>query len=311
MSGQDWDAIQTAIATLIRQEHLPQDFAATVTGFFYPLAQRIRDLQRARGRPVIVGINGAQGTGKSTLALFLETLLNHLGCPCARFSLDDIYLTHGERQDLSRSVHPLLKTRGVPGTHDIELGNRVLDQLLAADSDDVVPIPAFDKSHDDRAPLPEWPLHRGRVSVILLEGWCVAAQAESDPQRLMQPVNTLEASEDADGCWRQYVNQHLAGEYQHFFGRLDYLVMLKAPSMECVQEWRTLQEQKLADRLAVHKNGAAGVGGVRVMTPEQIRRFIMHYERLTRAMLAEMPARADALFTIDRDHRISEVRYRD
>ncbi|TNC89521.1 MAG: hypothetical protein CSH49_07085 [Alcanivorax sp.] len=309
MSDTHWDAIQATAAALIRHEHLPDDFVSTVKDYFYPLAQRIAALQCAARAPIVVGINGAQGTGKSTLALFLETLLTqHLDCPCARFSLDDIYLTRAEREKLAAGVHPLLKTRGVPGTHDVTLGHRVLDELLASGPDDVVPIPAFDKSMDDRAPMQAWPLHRGCVHVVLLEGWCVAALPEPDGQRLMAPVNELEAREDADGHWRQYVNQHLAQEYQPLFGRLDYLVMLRAPSMECIQQWRTLQEQKLAQRIAQHQNGAGAPG---VMTTDQIKRFIMHYERLTRAMLEEMPARANALFTIDEQHRITGAQYRD
>ena len=306
MSDQQREAVQSTIATLIRQEHLPDDFADTVTEYFYPLAIRLRDLQIQCEEPVIIGINGAQGTGKSTLALFLEVLLTkHLDCPCARFSLDDIYLTRAEREALAQDVHPLLKTRGVPGSHDIELGHRVLDQLLAADADDIVPIPAFDKSRDDRAPMQEWPLHRGPVKVVLLEGWCVGAIPEPN-HLIQQPINALEQSEDADGHWRGYVNQHLAGEYQPFFARLAYLMMLKAPSMECVQEWRTLQEQKLTDRVALHHDGAAHVG---IMNPQQIQRFIMHYERLTRWMLTEMPARSDTLFVIDDQHRIREARH--
>lgn len=309
MSDTLWDAIQSTAKALIHQEHLPEDFLQTVAEYFYPLALRLRDLQIAKGRPIIVGVNGAQGTGKSTLALFLETLLNqHLQCHCARFSLDDIYLTRGERETKSKEIHPLLLTRGVPGTHDIELGNRVLDELLAAGDNDVVPIPAFDKSQDDRAPMAAWPLHRGEVKIILLEGWCVAAVPEPEPERLQTPINTLEQLEDADGRWRQYVNAHLAGEYQQLFSRLDYLVMLRAPSMECILEWRTLQEQKLAERVAAHQNGA---GADRIMTPQQIKRFIMHYERLTRVMLEEMPLRANTLFEIDEQHQIKGVQHRD
>lgn len=304
-----WDAIQSTAEALIRQEHLPDDFLTTVADYFYPLAQRLRDLQHARGRPVIIGVNGAQGTGKSTLALFLETLLNqHLDCPCARFSLDDIYLTRAEREANAKAIHPLLLTRGVPGTHDVALGNRVIDELLAAGPDNVVSIPAFDKARDDRAPMAEWPLHRGSVSIILLEGWCVAALPEADPQRLQTPVNTLEDQEDPDGHWRHFVNQQLAEPYQRLFGRLDYLVMLKAPSMECILEWRTLQEQKLAEKMALHQNGASAA---RIMSPDQIKRFIMHYERLTRVMLAEMPQRADSLYVIDEQHRIEGVQHRD
>lgn len=309
MSDTLWDAIRSTAEALIRHEQLPDDFLATVQDYFYPLAQRLAAFQHTTQAPIIVGINGAQGTGKSTLALFLETLLTqHLACPCARFSLDDIYLTRLQRANLANTVHPLLQTRGVPGTHDVELGNRILDELLASGPNDVVPIPAFDKSVDDRAPMQTWSLHRGEVKVVLLEGWCVAALPETDPEHLMAPINRLEEVDDPDGQWRQYVNHHLAAEYQQLFGRLDYLIMLQAPSMECILEWRTLQEQKLAERIGAHHNGAPALG---VMSPQQIKRFIMHYERLTRVMLDEMPARTQALFTIDEQHRITGAQYRD
>lgn len=299
--------IVNTVAALIQRERLPDDFSTTVTQYFYPLACNISQLQQQAGRPLIIGINGAQGTGKSTLALFLETLLTELlHCPCARFSIDDIYLTRAEREQLARTVHPLLITRGVPGTHDVALGQRVLDELLAAEANDVVAIPAFDKAHDDRAPMTLWPLRRGAIKVILLEGWCVGAHSQGDAAALQAPINALEQEEDSSGAWRQFVEHKLEGEYRRLFDRLDYLIMLQAPSMECILEWRTLQEQKLAERIGVHHNGA---GGDRVMTAQQIKRFVMHYERLTRAMLAEMPARADALFTIDEQHRITGVRY--
>lgn len=305
----DWEQIKSSVAALISQEGLPADFADTVSSFFLPLACRIQALQQQLNRSVIIGINGAQGTGKSTLALFLEHLLSHhLHCPCARFSLDDIYLTKSERQTLSQQVHPLLLTRGVPGTHDVGLGNSTLDQFMSATADSVVPIPAFNKAVDDRVSEADWPRHVGPVKVILLEGWCVAARPEADLSVLDTPINALERNEDADGAWRHFVNQQLEEGYRDFFERIDYLVMLKAPSMECILEWRTLQEQKLAERVFAHQNDADASG---VMNSEQIKRFIMHYERLTRAMLKSMPAQAQALFEIDQQHRIRRVHYQE
>ena len=81
------------------------------------------------GHPLVLGICGAQGSGKSTLAEALAERLERDGLACAVLSLDDLYLTRAERERLARGVHPLLATRGPPGTHDTSLGIAVLDAL--------------------------------------------------------------------------------------------------------------------------------------------------------------------------------------
>ncbi|MDX1800629.1 MAG: hypothetical protein R3303_06825 [Marinobacter sp.] len=292
---------------LIRQEGLPEVYRETVDQYIRPLAQRIARWRSDEGRAIIVGVNGAQGTGKSTLVLFLQALLvNELDCPCARLSIDDLYLKKAERQGLADNVHPLLATRGVPGTHDLLLGQQVLDRLLAAADGDETPLPAFDKATDDRLPRPQWPVHHGPASVVLFEGWCVGAMPDTDAEHLRQPLNELERYDDADGYWRAYVNDQLRDAYGWFFDQIDRLVMLKAPSMDCVIEWRTLQEHKLAQRSGVAPEQSGEPSGV--MSDEAIRRFVMHYERLTRRMLVELPEHADAIFFIDAQHRISSMR---
>lgn len=309
------------ITDLIRQEGLPDSFRDTVYTHYLPLTRDILVQQQSLGRTLMVGVNGAQGTGKSTLALFIQQLLNLQGCPCASFSLDDLYLTKAERIRLAEQVHPLFITRGVPGTHDLTLGNRTLDALASAGDDSVVAIPTFNKAEDDRADPAQWPRHVGPAHVILVEGWCVAATAEADESVLLAPINELEQLEDEDCVWRKHVNLALQREYLSFFARMDRLIMLKAPSMECILEWRTLQEQKLAERLGLHYYGAESGGseeskdmhaqnapvGKAIMSPEQIKRFIMHYERLTRAMLDTLPAKADTVFLMNSRHQITGV----
>lgn len=178
--------------------------------------------------------------------------------------------------------------RGVPGTHDVALGMAVLDAV--AQGRDFT-LPRFDKAVDDRAPQGE-PVH-GPVDVLLLEGWCMGAVPQPDAD-LCQPINRLEAEEDAQGLWRGEVNRRLATDYAALFGRIDLLVMLAVEGFEVVRANRRLQEQKLARR---------NPGGAGVMDEAALDRFVMHYERLTRATLAEMPARADILFRIDREQR--------
>ncbi|MFA7585018.1 MAG: kinase [Novosphingobium sp.] len=235
---------------------------------------------------VVLGICGAQGSGKSTLAdaLCRRFSARPAAVPMAVLSLDDLYRTRAERAVLARDVHPLLATRGVPGTHDIGLG---LDLLDALDRGEAVRLPRFDKGRDDRTPEAQWPLAGPGVRLLIVEGWCVGATAQQ-PAELIEPVNPLEACEDADRIWRYHVNAALAGDYQRFFARLDALALLAAPSFEVVVRWRDEAERPLRDG-----------GSPEAMDEPMIRRFVQHYERLTRHILREMPARADLVAWLD------------
>ncbi|MBC7184733.1 MAG: hypothetical protein H5U30_14320, partial [Marinobacter sp.] len=221
-------------------------------------------------------------------------------------------LTRAERKDLAEHVHPLFITRGVPGTHDVALGQRVIDQLRSARPGESIPIPSFDKSRDDRVPDNAWTEFSGRAEVILVEGWCLGARPEAE-DALVTPINSLEAEEDPRGTWRTYVNEQLKGEYREFFRQFDCLVMLKAPSIACVLEWRRLQEQKLARKTqSAPEQGidADPAQQLRVMNDQEVARFVMHYERVTRACLAEMPGRADVLIEVAEDHSLGLPQFR-
>lgn len=247
-----------------------------------------RRLDEVPRRPFILGICGAQGSGKSTLADGLAERLAASGLRVAVLSLDDLYLTKEERQDLARDVHPLLATRGVPGTHDVGLGLAVLDGLGTPGR---TLLPRFDKAVDSRAAEGAWV--EGPVDVVLFEGWCVGAVPQ-DAADLDPPVNELERDRDAGGEWRRHVNAALAGDYQRLFGRLDALVLLAAPDFAVVRGWRIQQEEGLRAKLR-----AAGKPTDGTMTDDQVSRFIQFYERLTRHILAEMPGRADLTLRLD------------
>jgi D-glycerate 3-kinase len=277
------------IADLIRAEALPPHYATIVGRWWRPLADAIADRHATLGRGTLIGINGAQGTGKSTLCLFLELLLregHHLHA--VTLSLDDLYMTKAERRRLARDAHPLFATRGVPSTHDLPLGLSTIDALLLGTGP--VDIPRFDKSTDDRAPRSDWPVIEAPVDIVLFEGWCVGARP-ADPASLAKPVNALERDEDRDGGWRTAVNQAVAGPYTDLFARLDWLVMLAPPGFAQVREWRQLQERKLRERTG------------KAMDDAQVIRFVDHYERLTRHMLAVLPQRADILIPIGANHQ--------
>lgn len=247
----------------------------------------------APGDVRIVGVNGAQGSGKSTLAYFMQQVMTLLwDWNVVVLSIDDFYLTRAERRQLGETVHPLLATRGVPGTHDVELLNRCLDELLAADEQSTTMVPRFDKSRDDRGPESDWTKVTGTVDLILLEGWCVGTR----PQRhvdLQRPVNVLESNDDPHGVWRRYVNDQLMDNYAKLFDRLDFLVFLQIPEFGAVYRWRVEQERKLAQ----------STDGDRVMSDEQIASFVQHYERLTRHSMRFMPDLADVRLELGGDHQ--------
>lgn len=237
----------------------------------------------------LIGIAGAQGSGKTTLARIAAERLG-----AAHLSLDDVYLTKAERQALARDVHPLFAVRGPPGTHDLALLERTLAALRAAEADSRTPLPAFDKLADDRAPRTDWPVFAGRPSAVLVDGWCLGAtpQAEAD---LAAPINALEAERDGQGIWRRAANAALAGPYAEAFARFDAVLFLKVPSFDAVLDWRCEQE--------------AGLMGLPPADLPSARRaelalFIQHFERITRHMLAG-GVRADLVFQLDAARRLS------
>lgn len=270
-------------------ESLPDSFAEIAAQIYLPLVEKVAGWQAELGRPLALAINGAQGTGKSTLAACMAGMLEQI-CELrsAVLSIDDLYLSQAARAELG---HPMLRTRGVPGTHNVAEGIRLLCELRNGQA---VRIPRFDKASDDPASESSWPLLEPPVAVIILEGWCVGARPQPVAE-LATPINALEREADADGRWRGLVNAALAENYQELFGMLDRLIMLRAPDFECVHRWRGEQEAKLRARVG---------DGPGVMDAAALARFIMHYERLTRWMLEEMPQRADVLLRLNADHGI-------
>lgn len=275
------------IEDLIQAERLPADYVQVVESHWKPLSTAIARKAASR-TPLIVGINGAQGSGKTTVCRFLELLLKQRSLRAVTLSLDDLYLTHAERLQLAAEVHPLFATRGVPGTHAIGLAFGIIEDVLAGRPFE---IPRFDKAFDDRSN--ETTRITGPVDVLLFEGWCVGARPQ-EPDRLKRPINVLEAEEDTDGVWRTLVNHWLGEDYAKLFRLIDLMVMLKVDSFDAVLANRRMQEQKLADLNPI---------GPGLLDEDELVRFISHYERLTRHMLAEMPERADIVHHIGTDQR--------
>jgi D-glycerate 3-kinase len=268
----------------------------------------IVDARARRQRGLVVGLCGPQGSGKSTMAEELQARLRKLGgLSVARLSIDDLYLPGAVRAHLAATVHPLLRTRGVPGTHDVARGVGMLEGLPAAAPGARTLLPRFDKSLDEPCERALEEVFTGPADVVLFEGWCVGARPEPAAS-LVQPVNELERSADAGGRWRGYVNAQLAGPYQAMFATLELLIMLRAPRFEQVYAWRAQQEHALAARLQAEGAALATAGRARAMSDEELRRFIMHYERLTRHMDAEMPRRANFVLELDAQRHVQALR---
>ncbi|MFZ4688528.1 MAG: kinase [Polymorphobacter sp.] len=281
-------------AAIIAAEALPADYADTVARVWTPLAAQIAARRHSAGRPLLVGINGTQGSGKTTACRFLGALLADCGLSVATLSIDDLVLTRAEREALAATVHPLFATRGPPGTHDLALADRTITALLAGTSP--VAVPRFDKAVDDRAPSSSWPVVEAPLDVLLFEGWCIGATPQPK-SALSAPVNRLEADEDPQMTWRRHVNDALATGYARLFARLDLLVALRAPDFGVVRAWRQRQEEQLRAR------AGAGAG----MDDAALDRFIQHYERLTRHMLDTVPAPATITIIIDHQHKAGAI----
>lgn len=224
-----------------------------------------------KDRPALIAVVGAQGSGKTTLARAAAERFSG-----AQISIDDVYLARAEREALARDVHPLLVHRGPPGTHDLGLLNRLIDDLSAAGVDDQTLIPDFDKRGDDRWPVERWRRFAGRPSAILIDAWCLAATPEADTA-LAEPINALERERDSDGHWRRWINDQVAGPYTDFMHRFDAVVFLQAPGFDVVLDWRCQQE---ADLLGVDPADLPDHERERLTT------FIQYFERITRHMLA-------------------------
>lgn len=292
--------IEALTAEFAEQQRLPNTFQETAGQYFWPLLQRLEKGVLHSQSPLLVGIHGCQGSGKSTLADFIEFVFSHhFKLPCVGMSLDDFYLTRAERSRLAQEVHPLLATRGVPGTHDTSLLKEAIARLKAGNCNaDELSIPRFNKALDERCPATEWTLVTTPPRLIILEGWCLGSPAQSSAE-LATPINDLERLHDRGQQWRNYVNGQLAEQYKSIFAELDCLVMLQAPGFHTVRRWRLEQEQRLVVKLKKE-----GKPTTHALGEAEINQFVQHFERITRTSLEQLPARADIVFALDEARQV-------
>ncbi len=294
--------VHNRINQAITQHDLSESFHDIVQQWYRPLAHNIALASSKQQDCFFLGVQGCQGSGKSTMAAFLKIILeDEYQLRVCVLSLDDFYLTLKARRELAKRIHPLLVTRGVPGTHDLPLAKKIFNELSLLGKGETLALPVFNKAVDDRVLSSFWPNTEGPVDVVIFEGWCVGIEAQ-DEGSLVSPVNRLEAEEDSHRIWRNYVNQQLKEDYARLFSRLNKLIVLAAPSFECVYQWRALQEKKLADRVK-----RENLTNTKLLDTDGLLRFISHYERLTLHCLKTLPEKADWLLPLNEHHQIVDL----
>ena len=265
-----------------------------------PLSVHFDSLKKDNS-PFLIGLTGGQGSGKTTLSEFVQLILKeYFNRKSIGFSIDDIYKTKEERKDLGVSIHPLCEVRGVPGTHNVQLGLDTLNSLYNADPNQITLIPIFSKPLDEHLPKEDWIKYSGKPDFIFFDGWFCGAKPISE-ENWEEPINELEKNEDPNGLWSKWYNKELKGDYQKLFDAFDILVMIKVPNMEHVYESRWVQEKTLAKTLKDEEMKK------KIMTKDEVYRFVMHYERLTRYILEEVPKFADIVIARDKSFNFKKI----
>lgn len=255
-----------------------------------PLAFYWVSLHQQLQRPLIQGILGGQGTGKTTLGAIITLILAHLGHSCLSISLDDLYKTYAERQKL-KLADPRFIWRGPPGTHDIDLGIEVLDRLREANRTTPVLVPRFDKSLERGEGDLTTPETVHQVDIVLFEGWFVGVHPIEEKvfDHPPPPINTF-----ADRLFALEINQKLQ-DYIPLWQRIDRLMVLYPQDYRFSKQWRQEAEAKMK------ANGKAG------MTPEEIDAFVDYFWRSLHPELFITPLitnlkRVDLVIEINSDH---------
>ena len=272
-----------------------------IKSFLIPLCFWINKKANKK-RPYFVGLAGGQGTGKTTISSLIKIILiKYFKLKVFRISIDDFYKTRKERIKLSKRIHPMLLTRGVPGTHDI---NMMLNFFKKSKIKKFkrLKLPTFNKAIDDRFNKKNWYDLKNKPDVIIFEGWCVGARSEGH-NSLKRSINSMERIKDHKGIWRKYVNQQLKSKYKNLYSQLNCLIFLKAKNFSLLQKWRLKQERKLGLK---SKNKIKS----RVMNKEDVLNFMQTYQRITQNMFRNTPNYASIIFNLSSNHQIKSAVYR-
>ena len=253
-------------------------------------------------KPYFVGLAGGQGTGKTTTSSLIKIILSkYFKLDVFRISIDDFYKTRKERISLSKRIHPMLLTRGVPGTHDI---NMMLNFFKKSKSKKFkrLKLPIFNKAIDDRFSKKHWYDLKKKPDVIIFEGWCVGAKSEKN-NTLKKTINSMEKTKDQKQIWRKYVNDQLKSKYKKLYSQLDCLIYLKAKDFSLLQKWRLKQEIKLWVKSKKNLN-------TKIMSKDNVLTFMQTYQRVTQNMFKYTPKYASVIINLNSNHQIKSAVYK-
>ncbi|MEM7431638.1 MAG: AAA family ATPase [Pseudomonadota bacterium] len=234
------------------------------------LIEWFSSLLPAKTTPLVVGLSGPQGCGKSTVAQSIATQMHP---QVLVLSLDDFYLAKAERKRLAATVSPIFATRGPPGTHDVNLLKSTLAAFRSSNPSAHIDLPRFSKKEDDRVEPYCFNDEVPRPKIILVEGWLVGASLAEDFISA-PPMNATEKS-DADCSWRRYQAEQLRGPYATLWRQMDRFIHIEGPGIDAIRQWRLQQE---ADNLGIPQ------GSVPLEREHWVAQFIEHFERLTKDM---------------------------
>ena len=272
-----------------------------IKSFLIPICFWINK-SKPKNKTFIIGLAGGQGTGKTTISSLIRLILsNYFRLNVFKVSIDDFYRTRKERLKLSKLKHPLLLTRGVPGTHDIDMMIKLFHNVKK-DKFNSMLIPKFDKSIDDRCNKKLWFKIKKKPDVLILEGWCVGAKPENK-NTLNKPINNLEKNLDSKKKWRMYVNNQLKNKYSKLFDQMHSLLYLKAKNFNVLKNWRIKQEKKLKLKNKRKKNN-------KIMNNSEVINFMMTYQRITQNMFKYMPRYASIMINLNSNHEIKSTVYK-
>ena len=272
-----------------------------IKSFLIPLCFWISE-KVDKKRPYFVGLAGGQGTGKTTISSLMRIILiKYFKLKVFRISIDDFYKTRKERISLSKRIHPMLLTRGVPGTHDI---NMMLSFFKKVKSKKFkrLKLPTFNKAIDDRSNKKSWYELNEKPDVIIFEGWCVGAKSEKN-NTLKKTINSLEKAKDQKQIWRKYVNYQLKSKYKNLYSQLNCLIYLKAKNFNLLQKWRLKQERKLWIKSKMKSNS-------KIMSKGDVINFMQTYQRITENMFRYVPKYASIILNLNTNHQIKSAIYK-
>ncbi|MBD2392962.1 glycerate kinase [Cyanobacterium aponinum FACHB-4101] len=270
-----------------------ENYLTTIWFFWLPLALELANLYRQKSHPIVIGILGSQGTGKTTITKILPLIWQYLNLSSVAISLDDLYKTYQDRKELLKLDSRLI-WRGPPGTHDIKLGLDVLTALKNRQYP--VNIPRFDKS-----------LHEGRgdrisgeivnqADIIIFEGWFVGVKPVEEKVFKNPPPPIITKS---DRTFAIDCNRRLK-EYLPLWEKLNYLMILNPEDYRYSLKWRQEAEQKM---IAQGKTG---------MNNQEIEEFVFYFWKALHPEifikpLIENPQSVNLVVNIDIHHQVNQI----